>query len=97
MVLKKKETQSPLHWSISYLRLVGNMANELELPLSLDSIHLVFQVSMFKKCIGNPSLVVPLESVVVSYSLSYEEVPIKNLDKQVCRLQTKGATLVIFL
>lgn len=49
---------------------------------------------MLKKSVGDPSLVVPLESVGISNSLSYKEVPIEILDRQVCRLRTKDVALV---
>lgn len=47
-------------------------------------MHPVFHVSLLNKCIGDPSLVVPLESIGVNDSLSYEEVPVEILDRQVC-------------
>jgi len=48
---------------------------------------------MLKKCVGDPSLIVP-EDVGVTDSLSYLEVPIEILDRQVCRLRTKDAASV---
>ena len=65
------------------LKRVGNVAYELELPSSLRSAHPIFYVSMLQKFIGNPSLVVPLEDVGISDSLSYEEVPMRVLDWEV--------------
>lgn len=35
---------------------VGNVSYELKLPQNLASIHPVFHVSMLKKCLGDPSL-----------------------------------------
>ena len=35
------------------LHRVGKVAYELKLPSELDSIHLVFDFSMLKKCIGD--------------------------------------------
>ncbi|PHT61023.1 60S ribosomal protein L23 [Capsicum annuum] len=66
---------------------VGNVAYELDLPMSLASIHPIFHVSMLKKCVGNLSFIVPVEDVGVTDSLSYEKVLIKILDKQVPRLK----------
>ena len=42
-----------------------------------------------KKCVGDPTSIVPLESLVVKYSLSYEDVPVEILDRQVRRLRNK--------
>ena len=36
------------------LKRVGSVAYELKLPNELAMIHLVFHVSMLKKCIGDP-------------------------------------------
>lgn len=65
------------------LRKMGNAVYQLDLPSSLDSILLVFHVLMLKKCVGDPPMVFSLESVSISNSLSYEEVPIEILDLQV--------------
>ncbi|XP_047256098.1 uncharacterized protein LOC124888850 [Capsicum annuum] len=73
---------------------VGNVAYELELTMSLGSIHPLFHVSMLMKCVGDPSLVVSIKNVGVSDFLSYEEVPIEILDRQVRRLRTKDVSLV---
>jgi len=43
---------------------------------------------MLKKCVGNPFVVVPIESVSISNSLFYEEVPIEILDNKVHLLRT---------
>ena len=38
---------------------------------------------------GNPASIVPLESVAVKDSLSYEDVPVEILDRQVRRLRNE--------
>lgn len=68
------------------LKRVGNVSYEYELPSSLSSIHLVFHVSTLRKCVGDPSMVIPLEETGILCFLSYEEVPVEILDQQVCRL-----------
>ncbi|WMV46564.1 hypothetical protein MTR67_039949 [Solanum verrucosum] len=40
-------------------------------------------------CVSYPASIVPLESVVVKDSLTYEEVPVEILDRQVRRLRNK--------
>lgn len=44
---------------------------------------------MLTKSVGNPTLVLHLESIRVMNSLNYEEVPIEILDHWVYRLRTK--------
>ncbi|KAF3620240.1 hypothetical protein FXO38_32476 [Capsicum annuum] len=50
-------------------------AYELELPSDLASVYAVFYVSFLKKCIGDPTVVVPIQSIDIQNSLSYEEIP----------------------
>ena len=69
------------------------MAFELELPAELPAVHPVFHISLLMKCMGDPASVVPLESVVVRYSLSYEDVPLEILDSQFRRLTKKKKSL----
>ena len=59
------------------------MAHELELPAELAAGHPVFHISLLKKCVGDPAFIVPLESVAVKDSHSYEDVPVEILDRQV--------------
>ncbi|WMV18470.1 hypothetical protein MTR67_011855 [Solanum verrucosum] len=56
------------------LRCIGKVANELELPNKLASVHRVFHVSMLKKCVGAPTSIVPLEGLGVKDNLSDENV-----------------------
>ena len=58
------------------LKWIGKVAFELELPPKLAAVHSVFHISLLKKCVGDPASVVPLESVGVKDSLSYEDVAI---------------------
>ncbi|WMV57919.1 hypothetical protein MTR67_051304 [Solanum verrucosum] len=73
---------------------VSNVAYELELPQELAAVHPVFHISMLKKCMGDPLLIIPTEDFGINDSLSYEEIPVQILDRQVCKLRTKEATSV---
>ncbi|PHT27112.1 hypothetical protein CQW23_33287 [Capsicum baccatum] len=76
------------------LKKIGTLAYELELPASLGSIHPVFHISMLKKCIGDHSMVFPVEGIKVIDSLSDEKEPIEILDRQVRKLRSKEIVLV---
>ena len=65
------------------------MAYELELLAELAAVHPVFHISLLKECMGDPASIVPLESVAVNDSLSYEDLPVEILDHQVRRLRNK--------
>ena len=57
-------------------------------------MHHVFHISLLKKFLGDPASVVPLKSVVVKDSLSYEDVLVEILDLQFRRLRNKEIILV---
>ena len=73
---------------------MGEVSYELNLSSELVAVHPVFHFSMLKKCIGNPSLVVPLERIEVKDNLTYEEIPLEILDRQVRRLRNKEVASV---
>ncbi|WMV07874.1 hypothetical protein MTR67_001259 [Solanum verrucosum] len=68
---------------------IDNVAYELELPPELVTIYPVFHISMLKKCIGDTSLIIPTEDICIKDNLSYEEVLVQILDRQVNKLRTK--------
>ncbi|WMV20230.1 hypothetical protein MTR67_013615 [Solanum verrucosum] len=76
------------------LKRIGKVAYELELPADLAAVHPVFHISLLKKCVGDPASIVPLESVAVKDSLSYEDVSVEILDRQVRRLRNKEVASV---
>jgi len=59
------------------------VAYDLELPVELATVHLVFYISLLKKCVGDPASIVPLETVAMKDCHTYEDVPVENLDRQV--------------
>ena len=62
------------------LQRVGNVAYELKLPQNLSFVHLVFHISMLKKCLGDPTSILPVKGLGVDEKLSYEEVIVEILD-----------------
>ncbi|XP_019070690.1 uncharacterized protein [Solanum lycopersicum] len=79
-------------WYIGLYRIskkIGNVAYEFELPQELAMVQLVFHIFMLKNCMGDPSLIVPTENIRIKDILSYEEIPIQILDRQVRKLTTK--------
>ena len=80
------------------MKKIFKVACELELPAKLAPVHQVFHISLLKNCVGDPALIVPLESVAVKDSLSNEDVPVEIIDRQVKRLRNKEVTSVkVFL
>ncbi|XP_070004640.1 uncharacterized protein [Nicotiana sylvestris] len=62
---------------------------KLEMPPEMSLVHPVFQESMLKKVVRDPSTIVPVETIEVNEELSYEEVLVAILDKQVRKLRNK--------
>ena len=63
------------------LQRVGEVASKFELPAELSYIHPIFHVSMLKKCLGDPTSILPVDILGVDEDLSYEEVPVEILDR----------------
>ncbi|XP_070036682.1 uncharacterized protein [Nicotiana tomentosiformis] len=62
---------------------IGRVAYRLELPPDISLVHPVFHVSMLKKVVGDPSLIVPVATIEVNEELTYEEILVAILDRQV--------------
>ena len=66
MRFSKKRKLEPRHidpYRIS--KRFDNFAYELELSLGLAEVHPVFHISMLKKCLGDPALIVPMRILIL--------------------------------
>ncbi|XP_049369705.1 uncharacterized protein LOC125834617 [Solanum verrucosum] len=91
----KKRKFSPRYIGLyKIIQKIGQVVHELELPQELSTVHLVFHVSMIQKCIGDPYRITPTEDVQVTRDLTYKEVPIAILDRQVKKLKNKEVASV---
>ena len=94
MAGKEEKLQPRFVGPYKILQLVGNMAYKLELPPSLSRIHNVFHVSILKKYHPDPSHVLQPENIEIDETLTYDEKPIKLLDRKVKGLRNKRISLV---
>ena len=76
------------------LKRVGDLAYELALPPAISSVHNVFHISMLRKYISDTSHILSYESLKLRNDLSYEEVPVQILDREVKELRIKQIVLV---
>ncbi|XP_070057184.1 uncharacterized protein [Nicotiana tomentosiformis] len=68
---------------------IGQVEYKLELPPEMSLVHRVFHVSMLKKVVKDPSSNVPVETIEVNEELSYEEIPVTILYRQVQKMRNK--------
>ncbi|XP_030509074.2 uncharacterized protein LOC115723737 [Cannabis sativa] len=61
---------------------VGNVAYRVALPPSLSTVHNVFHVSQLRKYVSDPSHVLSYETLGLHEDLSFEERPMKILDRK---------------
>ncbi|WMV58086.1 hypothetical protein MTR67_051471 [Solanum verrucosum] len=74
--------------------------NAVELPLVLEvkqRQHEDLELIELKECMGDPLSIVPIEDVQITETLSYEELPIVILDRQVQKLRTNEVSSVMVL
>ncbi len=95
MWLGKKGNLSPQFIGLfEVTQRVGKLAYRVDLPLDLAGTHDVFHVSMLLKYIPNLGLVVKYEPLGIEDELTYEEKPIKILDRKELVLWTKTIPIV---
>ena len=60
---------------------VGKLAYRIALRPDLVGAHDVFHISMLRKCIANPDVVVEYEPLEIQKGLTYVKEPVKIVDK----------------
>jgi hypothetical protein len=73
---------------------VGRLAFRIALPPYLVETHDVFHVSMLKKYIANPDVIVEYKPLEIQDGLNYVEEPVKIVDKKEQVLRTKMIPIV---
>jgi hypothetical protein len=76
------------------LERVGSLAYRLALSPHLSGVHNVFLVLALRKYVADPSHVLEVESVPLHDKLSYEEVPIRIVDKKENKLSRRRYPMV---
>ena len=76
------------------LQRIGQVAYRLQLPTSLGGMHNVFHVSRLKKYYPDPQHVLSTDEIELQEDLTFEERPVKILDRKVKALRTKTVPLV---
>ncbi|KAL4011264.1 hypothetical protein IC575_028316 [Cucumis melo] len=73
--------------SFEILEWIGPVAYRLALPPSFSAVHDIFNVSMLRRYVADPTHVVDFEPLQISENLSYEEQPVEILAREVKKLR----------
>ncbi|XP_070040973.1 uncharacterized protein [Nicotiana tomentosiformis] len=76
------------------LQRIREVAYKLALLTSLSSVHLVFNVSMLQKYVGDPSHILDFSTVQLEGDMTYDVEPVAILDRQVRKLRSKDIASV---
>ncbi|GKB06244.1 putative reverse transcriptase domain-containing protein, partial [Tanacetum coccineum] len=66
---------------------IGPVAYRLRLPQELSSVHDTFHVSNLKKCLADPTLLVPLKEIQVDAKLNFVEEPVEIIEREIKKLK----------
>jgi hypothetical protein len=73
---------------------VGKLAYRIALPLNLIGMNDIFHVSMLRKYITNPDVIVEYEPLEIQEGLTYVEEPVRIMNKKEQVLRTKTIPIV---
>ena len=70
------------------------MAYQLALPPKMSGVHNVFHVSMLRRCAHNPTHEIDFLDIEVNNNVTYNEEPVRVLDREVKKIRNKEILLV---
>lgn len=73
------------------------MAYEFDLPQELEMVHPLFHICMLKKCLCDPSFIIPTDNYRIKDNLSYQEVLVQILDYHVRKLRKEVSSVKVLL
>lgn len=76
------------------LERIGTLAYRVALPPHLSSVHNVFHVSTLRKYVSDPSHVLNYETQNLAPDMSYEEKPIKIIQREERKLRKRAINMV---
>ena len=91
---KKKKLVPRYIGPFEILDRVGGVSYRLALPPQMNQVHPVFQVSMLRKYVSDPTQILPVQDVSVGEDITYGEEPVAIVDKETRRLINKDITMV---
>ncbi|XP_074277984.1 uncharacterized protein LOC141601589 [Silene latifolia] len=93
---KREKLSQKFNGPYEILDRIGEVANRLALPPSLDRVHDVFHVSQLRKYVNDPSHVLEVKNIKLGESLTYVEVPKLIFDRKLHKTRN-GETVLLKL
>ena len=95
MRFRKKGKLSPRYIGpFEILDRVRNVSYRLALPPSMGHVHPIFHISMLRRYVPDPSHILQTQEIEIDESLSYEELPVQVMDRQIRQLRNKSIPMV---
>nr|GEV03896.1 putative reverse transcriptase domain-containing protein [Tanacetum cinerariifolium] len=95
---RKKEKLAPRFVvTFEIIEKVGHVAYWLDFPKELNGVHDTFHVSNLKKCLADPTLLVPLDEIRVNPKLNFVEEPVEILDREFKKFKRSRITIIKIL
>nr|GEX41447.1 putative reverse transcriptase domain-containing protein [Tanacetum cinerariifolium] len=76
------------------IKKVGPIAYKLYFPKELDGVHDMFHVSNLKKCLADPTLVVPMDVIQVDAKLNFMKELVEILEREFKKLKRSRIAIV---
>nr|GEW28873.1 putative reverse transcriptase domain-containing protein [Tanacetum cinerariifolium] len=73
---------------------IGPVTYRLRLPKELNGVHDTFYVSNLKKCLADPTLLIPLDGIQVDTKLNFVEEPVEILETDFKKLKRSRISIV---
>ncbi|TMW92336.1 hypothetical protein EJD97_013188 [Solanum chilense] len=86
---KKGKLSPPYVGPYEILQRVGKVSYKLKLLSELTSVHIVYHVSMLMKRIADLDCIITIKGLGIKNNLSYEQVPVQIIYRQVKELWNK--------
>ncbi|XP_028122007.1 uncharacterized protein LOC114319196 [Camellia sinensis] len=91
---KERKVLTSLHWAFRNFGQNRRSGVSLALPPQLAGVHNVFHVSMLRKYEPHPSHIINWEEINLDEDVTFEEKPVKILDRREKKLRGKTILLI---
>ncbi|GJT14708.1 putative reverse transcriptase domain-containing protein [Tanacetum coccineum] len=91
---KKEELAPKFIGPFNITERISPVVYRLRLPEELNGVHDTFHVSNLKKCLADPTLLIPLDEIQIDAKLNFVEEPVEILEREFKKLKQIRITIV---